>query len=156
MSAPFALQSAMSDRADVARNGAPIGSILAWHKSLPDTPELPDGWVECNGQVIDDSESPYHELTVPNLNGARRFLRGSSSSGTMEAMDWKSFSIHSEEVADVSYIHSELWVPKNGSYSGKSFSGYWSAYAACVLHFRFDDSEVRPVNMSVVWIMRVR
>ena len=35
----------------------PIGTILAWHKTLTGTP-LPEGWLECNGQRVDVRNSP--------------------------------------------------------------------------------------------------
>lgn len=45
------------------------------------TPQLPDGWVECDGSVLSDSDSPYDGETIPDLNGGNRFLRGNSTSG---------------------------------------------------------------------------
>ena len=66
-------------------DAAPIGSVMAWLKSYTNTPGLPRGWVECNGQRLDLPDSPYHGQTIPNLNGAgsqpKRFLRGSTESG---------------------------------------------------------------------------
>lgn len=63
----------------------PIGSVVAWLKSSANTPALPRGWVECNGQEVNVPGSPYHGQAIPNLNGAnqqeQRFLRGSSQSG---------------------------------------------------------------------------
>lgn len=59
----------------------PIGSIVAWHRDMAGVPDLPDGWVECNGQAITDAASPFYRQTVPNLNGEGRFLRGWSTSG---------------------------------------------------------------------------
>lgn len=59
----------------------PIGSIIPWHKDFANTPALPDNFLECNGQVISDAESPYDGQTLPDLNGENRFLRGNSSSG---------------------------------------------------------------------------
>ncbi len=59
----------------------PIGSVTAWLKSFPNTPALPDGWMECNGQTLNDSESPYNGQIIPDLNGENRFLRGNSTSG---------------------------------------------------------------------------
>lgn len=62
----------------------PVGGVVAWLKSFAGTPALPDGWVECNGQVLADAASVYNGQTVPNLNGSggtRRFLRGSTASG---------------------------------------------------------------------------
>ena len=60
-----------------AGNDTPVGSIVAWHKSFANTPALPDNWVQCNGQTLDDPDSPYDGATLPNLNGDGRFLRGS-------------------------------------------------------------------------------
>ena len=59
----------------------PVGSIIAWHKHLAGTPNLPPGWAECNGLPVDDIDSPYHLKTVPDLNGEGRFLRGAAISG---------------------------------------------------------------------------
>ena len=62
----------------------PIGSIISWLKDFTNTPALPDGWLECNGQTVDDAESVYDGQDLPDLNGdtgAKRFLRGSTSSG---------------------------------------------------------------------------
>lgn len=63
----------------------PIGSIQAWHKSLTGVPVIPDGWVECNGQVLSDAESPLDGQTIPNINGSGGlFIRGGASSGTID------------------------------------------------------------------------
>ncbi|MCW3078529.1 MAG: hypothetical protein JWO32_3138 [Bacteroidetes bacterium] len=67
--------------------GDPIGTVQAFLKSMPSTPILPWGWVECNGQVLADPESPYNGQTIPDLNNSRRFLRGDLTSGTLEAED---------------------------------------------------------------------
>ncbi|GAH46710.1 unnamed protein product, partial [marine sediment metagenome] len=54
--------------------------IVAWLKNFSGTPILPEEWVECSGQTLNDPESPYNGKTIPNLNGGE-FLRGSSTSG---------------------------------------------------------------------------
>jgi len=59
----------------------PIGSVLAWLKDYTSTPALPDEFVECNGQVLDDPDSVYDEQTIPNLNGGSFFFIGYSESG---------------------------------------------------------------------------
>ena len=69
---------------------APIGSVMSWLKSFTNTPALPDGWLEANGQALTggaaEPDSPYNGQTLPNLNasggGTKRFLRGSTTSGT--------------------------------------------------------------------------
>jgi hypothetical protein len=61
----------------------PIGTIVAWHKSLTGTPTLPNNWVECSGQTISDAESVYDGQTLPNLNGnSARIIGDSTTSGT--------------------------------------------------------------------------
>ncbi|MBS1634805.1 MAG: hypothetical protein JST26_02710 [Bacteroidetes bacterium] len=64
--------------------GDPIGTIEAFHKNMAATPTLPWGWVECNGQVLADPESPYNGQTIPDLNNTQKFLRGDVTSGTMQ------------------------------------------------------------------------
>ncbi len=67
----------------VAINGAivPIGGVTAWLKSFENTPPLPSGFVECNGQTLYDSDSVYDGQAIPNLNGNNNFLRGNLISG---------------------------------------------------------------------------
>lgn len=139
--------------ANTATNGVPIGTILAWHKNLPNTPPLPFGFVECNGQVLNDTASPYNNQTMPNLNGEGRFLRGANKSGISQEMDWKSFYIQSLSGND--YTHEPTLIPKSNYNPVGLFGGKWEILAN-KLYFKFDDSEVRPINMSVVWIIRVK
>jgi len=126
----------------------PIGSIIAWHKSFPDTPALPEGWAECNGQTLNDPKSPYDGATLPNLNGERRFLRGGSSSGGLEAATEMAVQ---PDLSRIRPFH-----PRN--YDGFTDEGPASTAtaeafppAAAVRWVSF-----RPVNMTVVWIMRVK
>ena len=49
----------------------PIGTVLPWVKNLAGVPALPVGWLECNGQVVADSQSPLDGETLPDLNGGR-------------------------------------------------------------------------------------
>ncbi len=63
----------------------PIGGVTGYLKSRPNVPALPGTWVECNGQAINDAESPLNGLNAPDLNGAQGgvpcFLRGANASG---------------------------------------------------------------------------
>jgi hypothetical protein len=61
---------AFAFRAKTLTVPTPVGTIMAWAKSLPGVPALPDGWVECIGQTLSDPESPLHGTVIPNLNGA--------------------------------------------------------------------------------------
>ena len=144
--------------------GVPIGTIVAWHKSATGTPALPDGWVECNGQVLNDAASPYNGQAIPNLNSAAgytagRFLRGYPISGIMQEGT------------------RQLYTASNGSpgsryqYMGHSdagagdWDGWFGATGEMELSPQFNPNPSwqaqplyasRPVNMTVVWIMRVK
>jgi hypothetical protein len=59
----------------------PIGGIVPWMKNFSGAPSLPGEFAECNGQVLNDVASPFHNQTLPDLNGEQRFLRGSATSG---------------------------------------------------------------------------
>jgi len=42
---------------------------------------LAPNWLECNGQTINDPASPFHGLTLPDLNTTNLFVRGAIASG---------------------------------------------------------------------------
>jgi len=135
---------------------APVGAILAWHKSKEGTPGLPDGWVECNGTPIFDEDSPFYQKNTPNLNGRALFLRGGNSSGGEQEQDWKSFYVTGTQNG-LPYKHSAVLIPKTGLNSEYIYGGSWGIGQPNSLQIKFDtSSEVRPKNMSVVWIMRIK
>ena len=115
----------------------PIGTVSAWLKDLPGVPtNIAPRWVECNGQVLSDPESPLNGQTIPDLNGAsgtQRFLRGKTTSGGTGGSE--------------SHSHS---IPLTGGiqgYSGsKTHIGGGSTGGAGTL----------PSYYEVVWIIRVR
>lgn len=43
----------------------PIGGIIDW---LPQGQSIPEGFVICDGTTVSDSESPYYNTTLPNLD----------------------------------------------------------------------------------------
>jgi len=144
--------------------GVPIGTIVAWHKSATGTPALPAGWVECNGQRLNDAGSPYNGQTLPNLNtaagyGGGRFLRGGTTSGAMQdgtlhlrisghapGLPWA--YLPSQQANGQSDMDSSVGpvVPMNTFQAANTNTG-WNQQVLFAS---------RPVNMSVVWIMRVK
>ena len=126
-------------------SNAPIGSIVAWIGSDPSTPALPDGWVPCSGQVIDDTASPYNGTEAPDLNHSQRFLRGGSTSGIYQAATTINESVG---FAHDIYVANEDGTapPSEQSYfqNNNSASGSKPVYT------------MRPINMSVIWILRIK
>jgi hypothetical protein len=80
VSVPYAMRAGVADSLYNEPSQVPVGGIVAWAKSLTGVPVLPDGWVECNGQVLNDPDSPLNGTTLPNLND-NRFLKGNATSG---------------------------------------------------------------------------
>lgn len=162
LEADHSTQADSATQADIARNGAPIGTILAWHKSFEYTPELPEGWVECNGQTLDLLGSPYNGLTIPNLNGAGvsiaggetkgPFLRGHSESGQTEFDQSNHLDAVHTNANDGAPLGTWETLPENGAQIRTST---WYESSRDSMFFRLKGRETRPVAFTVVWIMRV-
>jgi hypothetical protein len=104
-------------------------------------------WMLCDGQ--DCSSTEYFtltgELNVPDLitNGSfRRQAKSGRAIGSTEAQDFKSFTADSNH-GGAGYSH-VVTVPKSGT-SGRVYAGA-SSGTRYPMNFRWDSSEVRPVN----------
>lgn len=155
-SVPWAL---IAQQANETLGVVPVGSIVAWHPDLfVGGASLPPEWAPCDGQILNDSESPLDGVQLPDLNGERRFLRGDATSGAIEDDQLQS---HQHSYSTRILFNGEH-VPGVSSYSGPDNLG----------NGRHDDftgepvessagpvrrgDETRPRNMSVRWIIRVR
>lgn len=128
-------------------NSQPIGCVMAWLKSYQNTPPLSEGWVECNGQILNDVNSPYNGQVIPNLNGESRYLKGSSTSGATGGslthkhltgnIPYKSYpyGLHFSEIRS-----GHLVLESDGDHN----HGYTSAASS------------EPPYYEVVWIMKVK
>lgn len=137
----------------------PIGSIVAWHRDVPGGPglPLPDGWVLCNGGLVNDAQSPLDGRPIPILNGATgytngRFLRGGASSGLMQegSLVRENVNASSNEFPD--------WVRNEDGVFSIDISSLPRAGNPHTLEVQptWPFEAVRPVNMSVLWIMRIK
>ena len=130
-SGSFVNKAAHADKAaELDKIIVPIGSIIAWVKSMAGIPPLPDGWVECNGQTLSDPESPLSGEVMPNLNGEGRFLRGSTSSGG--------------KGGSTQHRHAK------GVASPSNFNTYGGANTVT------DYQNHLPPYFNVVWIMKIK
>lgn len=71
-----------------------IGMIVPWAKNIVGVPALSASFVECNGQVLNDAESPLNGKTMPSLNATNSFLRGNATSGTTGGEATTDLSVH--------------------------------------------------------------
>lgn len=133
----------------------PIGGIIAWDKSMNSTPTLPEPFAECNGQTINDPESPYDGQTLPDINGNNRFLRGNSSSGGTGGSASVSLSVselpsHSHGVnkdsSDSSYVSGDIistGASNNGTFQTHNTGSSYS-------------HENEPPYYDVVYVIRIK
>lgn len=158
----------------LSRWDVPVGSIVAWHKTLAGG-ALPAEWTECDGKTLDDPGSPLDGQVIPDLNGERLFLRGSASSGTLEddAMQGHShqLNVDGNKIQLLDNVHPrgryELFQSDHFGCAGCD-RGYADEFVLVdpsiggpTQHSQAHGqprtaAETRPANMSVVWIMRVR
>lgn len=122
---------------DVGIGIVPIGAVVAWCKSLTGVPSLLPSFVECNGQVLSDGDSPLNGQTIPNLNasggGVKRFLRGSATSGTTADNE--------------THTHQPGGLTNSITLTGAGTATAWVASAS---------ASSLPSYYEVVWIMRVK
>ena len=116
----------------------PVGAVMAWLKTYTNTPALPAGWVECNGQTLSDAGSVYNGQVIPNLNassgGTHRFLRGSTTSGTTGGGE-----THTHGITDV-----------QGS------GGNQTLISRQITPANTDSESSLPSYYEVVWIIRIK
>lgn len=139
--------------------GAPVGTVVAWLKSFTNTPALPSGWVECNGQTISNTNSVYNGETLPDLNVTQnRFLRGNSSSGGSGGLEQVTLTISQMP----EHNHNTLGATKYYYGAGGTWDfGFAGGNQDCKHAYYTQHKgggqahENRPPYYDVVWIMRI-
>jgi hypothetical protein len=146
-----------AELADITAMAVPIGTIVAWHKSLSGVPSLPDGWMECNGQQVQDAASPLNYAYLPDLNGEiysgtgrGTYLRGGPVSGVTN--NSTSFGPNNS---------TSRYTANSGVYNGAAYHRITDAdnTVDAVTYVNGTGAPVfrfQVAAMTVVWIMRVK
>jgi len=117
-----------------------IGTVKAYDKSQTGIPlnNLTAFWVECNGQVLNDPESPLNGQTIRDINITKRVIRGSSTSGSTGGADTHAHNtnlgLRSADTAS------------DGSNGGYKINGNATTSSASSL----------PAYMEMVWIQKIK
>jgi hypothetical protein len=143
----------------------PIGGVIPWHKSFASI-TLGDEWKECDGSLIDDPESPYYTLTIPDMNGGARFIKGAATSGTLQASANKA---HDHSLSDPGHFHSitEGVIGTTGgpitnrtaNLGAGSFNSTPETTESKVTGISLSsdgETSARPDNITMVYIMRIK
>lgn len=92
-------------------DSVPLGSIIDW---LPQGQSIPIGYKVCDGSLITDIESPFHNVTIPDLNG--KFIKSvninaiGSIGGNNTHNHNVTFGIANTTNANVTHNHTALQV----------------------------------------------
>ncbi|KKM61308.1 hypothetical protein LCGC14_1533050 [marine sediment metagenome] len=146
----------------VAQQLSPIGSIVAWAKTLAGVPALPAGWVQCDGQVLSDADSLLDGTTIPDLNGNNQFMRGNSTSGATGGSETMAHTHtipgllfeddlqvdNSSLVTTASGDDADVVITSSGVGVGTDIARLTTSGAS--------NAENRPPFYNVVWIMRIK
>jgi len=120
----------------------PIGTVLSWLKSYTNTPALPSGFVECNGQTLSDASSPYDGQVIPDLNGgSNRMLRGAATSGGTGGSDSNS------------HTHNVSFTARQAYNAGAAYTPYYDSTRSTGAP---SDTNNIPAYYEVVWIIRIK
>ena len=169
---------------DVIQNSLlPIGSIIAWVSKPSDrtdprlTESLPRGWVRCSGILI--TEGKWKGQYTPDINNAKKFLRGGPDTSEREMEDWAMVDHHHTAYAHPhSHSYNDEYVNAKNKKKNKNkilanghhtktegtreTSKTTGEAGATVTVQGVDnlasknlDNESRPTNMKVIYIMRV-
>lgn len=148
----------------------PVGSVVSWFKSMSGVPTLPVNFVECDGSIINDSDSPLNGQTLPNLNGNNNFLRGNSTSGTLGGSSTHQhlspLGINGNHTGVVS-AENVLLYDSFGSLSYQGVRDSAKIKGSSVVYTISEDSfqisvlktqsvSSDPSYVDVVWIMRIK
>ena len=137
---------------------------------------VPTGWLWCDGSQV--SRTAYSDLygaigllygsgngsttfTLPDARGYHvrsyddgRGLDSGRTIGSKQGQDFKGFYAINTGTGTYSYNHGEQYMGKNtSSYQGLLFGGGWRAPAAS-LGTKWDTSEMRPYNYSVMVLIK--
>lgn len=146
----------------------PIGAMIPWHKSLTGVPDLPECWAECDGSVVTDVESTLFGQTLPDSNGDEVFLRGGSVSGVsqLDALQGHRHKFNSPQGNDATAVDYSTnqesgtadrdRITKGGDTAAANDFFITDPVTDGVNGTPRTADETRPVNMSVVWIMRIK
>lgn len=128
----------------------PIGIPFGWCKDLvagTSVENLPTGWVECNGQVINDPASPLDGKTIPDLNGNNQFLRGDSTSGGTGGAETHN---HTNSLTGVSRV--ATW---NNTGTNTGLRDIGGGESGAEVQTISSESGLPPYY-NVVWIIRIK
>jgi hypothetical protein len=121
-----------------------------------DEPEWPGNILECDGSQVSDADSPINGQYLPNLveSGANsgRYIRGGESSG-VEQGDRSNYYRFVQSVNNVGDKDRTIYIPETGYSDWVNVDGTSSWHR---LRFLNSGDETRGLNVTMMWLMRIK
>lgn len=119
-SVPYAMHAENAKQAENAADGVPVGAVIDWWRADSST-AIPDGYLICNGQTVNDPDSPLDGKALPNLNN--RFVRGTTSANAIGITGGADSHTHSinhnhpsvSSTTSTNGAHSHAWAERNSN-----------------------------------------
>jgi len=131
----------------------PVGGVIPWLSNLAGVPNLPVGWMLCDGSTVADALSSMNGTVIPDLNGDNRFLRGADTAGGTGGSETHVHNwLHD---SDDSY---------NAAGNNLALVTFEATTAGTTTTIDLDNESAKytnsistlPTYMDVVWIIRIR
>ena len=147
-----------------AANSMPVGCVIAW----PLNADIPDGYLECNGQVVNATSYPLLAALMGSTPDMRTvFLQGSSTAGQLVQAGLPNLTGYvyafTGHKAGEQETDGNLFTVGNTTHSSQTTPGADDGY---VKEVRFDASKgntiygqsetVQPPAYTVKWIIKAR
>jgi len=137
----------------------PLGTILSWtpypDKNTQNPSSIPPGWMLCDGSEI--TEGPWKGHQTPDINNSKRFLRGNIVGNALNTED-DSVNTDGLHVYDRAF-HVDGCVDGarriGGTGTGTCAGCHEDSYCEFTHGVYGDEDETRPINMNVVFIIKV-
>ena len=141
LSAPYSLRSFSE---------IPVGGITMFYGKGD---ELPENWKICDGQIVYDPDSPYHDQYLPDLTG--RFVRGATNDRDVKRVGGRDVVLTThiyEAVVAISFSDRE----RDGVYAlVKDRSDRYDDFRPTKI-YNNSYNENRPRFMSMHYIIRIK
>lgn len=134
----------------------PLLTIQAWHPDFNGASlAVPWGWKKKDGTAISDPESPYNGATLDDLIGDGRFLRAGATSGVEQGFAMEDH-YHAESFTRGSTAGSTFNLARGGTTDVGSITTGDVSPSDAGGGAPAVSTETRPINMSVVMIMKIK
>ena len=147
-----------------AANSMPVGCVIAW----PLNADIPDGYLECNGQVVNATSYPLLAALMASTPDMRTvFLQGSNTAGQLVQAGLPNLTGYvyafTGHKAGEQETDGSLFTVGNSTHSSQTTPGADDGY---VKEIRFDASKkntiygqsetVQPPAYTVKWIIKAK